>query len=69
VTNFAGNAVATVIIGRWTGELDTERATRVLNGEEPFDEITMLDEDEPPADFATVPAAPIDAREPALVTV
>jgi Na+/H+-dicarboxylate symporter len=69
VTNFAGNAVATVIIGRWTGELDAERATRVLNGEQPFDEVTMLDEDEPPADHATVPSTQIETPEPSLVKV
>ena len=51
LTNFAGNAVATVIIGRWTGELDAEQAARVLGGDDPFDESTMLDEDdwEPPS--------------------
>jgi len=49
VTNFAGNAVATVIIGRWVGEFDSGRAERVFSGEEPFDETTMIDEDEPPA--------------------
>ena len=69
VTNFAGNAVATVIIGRWTGELDTERATRVLNGDQPFDEVTMLDEDEPAADIVTVPTTPIGSTEPSLVKV
>jgi Na+/H+-dicarboxylate symporter len=46
LTNFAGNAVATVIIGRWTGEFDEAKASRVLSGDEPFDETTMLDEDE-----------------------
>ncbi|MFJ8621581.1 cation:dicarboxylate symporter family transporter [Kitasatospora sp. NPDC093550] len=43
LTNFAGNAVATVLIGRWTGELDAERARRVLAGEVPFDELTLVD--------------------------
>jgi aerobic C4-dicarboxylate transport protein len=38
VTNFTGNAVATVLIGSWTGELDRERAERVLAGDDPFDE-------------------------------
>jgi len=38
ITNFTGNAVATVLIGSWTGELDKERAGRVLSGKEPFDE-------------------------------
>jgi aerobic C4-dicarboxylate transport protein len=41
LTNFAGNAVATVLIGRWTGELDAERAERVLAGELPFDEQSL----------------------------
>jgi aerobic C4-dicarboxylate transport protein len=48
LTNFAGNAVATVIIGKWVGEFDREQANRVLKGEEPFDETTMLDDVEPP---------------------
>jgi len=38
VTNFTGNAVATVLIGSWTGELDKDRAERVLAGDDPFDE-------------------------------
>jgi aerobic C4-dicarboxylate transport protein len=37
LTNFAGNAVATVIIGRWVGDFDRDQATRVLKGEDPFD--------------------------------
>jgi len=44
LTNFAGNAVATVLVGAWVGELDRERAGRVLSGADPFDEATMLDE-------------------------
>jgi aerobic C4-dicarboxylate transport protein len=46
LTNFAGNAVATVLVGTWSGEFDRDRAGRVLRGEDPFDERTMLDEDE-----------------------
>ncbi len=46
LTNFAGNAVATVLIGRWTGEFDRERARLVLSGGLPFDEATLLDEEE-----------------------
>ncbi|GAA5014284.1 C4-dicarboxylate transporter DctA [Streptomyces siamensis] len=45
VTNFAGNAVATLLIGTWTGEVDKDRVTRVLAGELPFDERTLLDDD------------------------
>ena len=44
VTNFAGNAVATVLIGHWVGELDRGRLDRVLGGGEPFDERTMVDD-------------------------
>jgi aerobic C4-dicarboxylate transport protein len=51
LTNFAGNAVATVLIGSWTGGLDRDRLEHVLAGEDPFDETTMLD-DEPPAEVA-----------------
>jgi aerobic C4-dicarboxylate transport protein len=44
LTNFAGNAVATVLIGKWTGQFDKDRAERVFRGEDPFDEATMLDD-------------------------
>src|SRR5690349_7759622 len=44
VTNFSGNAVATVLVAHWTGSLDRGRLDRVLSGNEPFDETTMLDE-------------------------
>ncbi len=50
LTNFAGNAIATVLIGRWTGALDRERLEEVLAGMAPFDERTMLDEHEEPID-------------------
>jgi aerobic C4-dicarboxylate transport protein len=46
LTNFAGNAVATVLIGHWVGELDRARTDRVLAGDDPFDEATMLDDDD-----------------------
>jgi len=54
VTNFAGNAVATVLIGTWTHEFDRDRAQLVLAGGDPFDESTMLDDDASGA----VPAEP-----------
>ncbi|MBG6083715.1 cation:dicarboxylate symporter family transporter [Zhihengliuella flava] len=38
LTNFTGNAVATLLIGKWTGELDLEQNRAVLAGERPFDE-------------------------------
>ncbi|MGW1784509.1 cation:dicarboxylate symporter family transporter [Streptomyces sp. NPDC002143] len=45
LTNFAGNAVATVLVGTWTKEIDKERVQLVLAGGLPFDEKTLLDED------------------------
>ncbi|HET7475898.1 MAG TPA: cation:dicarboxylase symporter family transporter [Dermatophilaceae bacterium] len=45
VTNFAGNAVATVLVGSWTGGIDRERVTAVLGGADPFDESTMVDDE------------------------
>jgi aerobic C4-dicarboxylate transport protein len=44
LTNFAGNSVATVLIGSWTGSLDREQLDAVLAGDDPFDESTMLDD-------------------------
>ncbi|WP_326639324.1 cation:dicarboxylase symporter family transporter [Streptosporangium sp. NBC_01755] len=46
LTNFVGNAVATVLVGTWTGEFDRERAAEVLAGSAPFDETTLLDDDD-----------------------
>ncbi|MBN7806828.1 MULTISPECIES: dicarboxylate/amino acid:cation symporter [Agrobacterium] len=34
LTNFVGNAVATIVVARWEGELDQEQLARVLSGEE-----------------------------------
>ena len=59
LTNFAGNSVATVLIGHWTGGLDREQLDKVLAGDLPFDETTMLDD--VPAE-----AAPEAEREPAV---
>lgn len=44
VTNFSGNAVATLLIGTWTKTLDPTRVRAVLNGDIPFDEQTMVDD-------------------------
>ncbi|MGX1477563.1 UNVERIFIED_CONTAM: aerobic C4-dicarboxylate transport protein [Streptomyces canus] len=46
LTNFAGNAVATVLIGTWTKEIDRERVDQVLAGHLPFDEKTLLDHED-----------------------
>jgi aerobic C4-dicarboxylate transport protein len=57
LTNFAGNAVATVLIGTWTKEIDMERVAEVLAGQLPFDEKTLLD-DAGTADGDTAAAHP-----------
>jgi aerobic C4-dicarboxylate transport protein len=67
LTNFAGNAVATVLVGTWTREIDREQAKAVLSGADPFDE-TSYDDDphgghEPPAAERREPQ-PEPAREP-----
>ena len=65
VTNFAGNAVATVLVGKWTGEFDRERALTVLAGNDPFDEATMLDEHSDPV---PAPAAGPGTAPPAAAS-
>ncbi|MCL7381533.1 cation:dicarboxylate symporter family transporter [Streptomyces sp. 35G-GA-8] len=44
MTNFAGNAVATVLVGTWTKEIDKQRVDEVLAGKIPFDEKTLVDD-------------------------
>jgi aerobic C4-dicarboxylate transport protein len=48
VTNFSGNAVATVLVGSWTKTIDHAKVNAVLGGEDPFDELTMVDDDRTP---------------------
>ena len=36
LTNFSGNAVATLLVGKWTHTIDTDRVHKVLNGELPY---------------------------------
>jgi len=61
LTNFAGNAVATVVIGKWVGEFDADRAEQVLAGDAPFDESTMVDDDPH--------GAPVDLRQKETASV
>ncbi|HEX8510863.1 MAG TPA: cation:dicarboxylase symporter family transporter [Propionibacteriaceae bacterium] len=49
VTNFAGNAVATVLVGTWTKSIDMDQVRSVLAGQDPFDEETMVDDHGAPA--------------------
>jgi aerobic C4-dicarboxylate transport protein len=61
LTNFAGNSVATLLVGTWSGEFDKDRALHVLRGEDPFDETTMLDEEDESAPDVSL------SKEPARV--
>ncbi len=42
LTNFSGNAVATVVLGTLVKQVDKERVNRVLAGQEPFDEQSLV---------------------------
>ncbi|MEU3190674.1 cation:dicarboxylase symporter family transporter [Streptomyces sp. NPDC006992] len=57
LTNFAGNAVATVLVGTWTKEIDRERVGEVLRGALPFDERTLEAAHEPARDPSEETAA------------
>ncbi|MDY3128325.1 MAG: cation:dicarboxylase symporter family transporter [Corynebacterium sp.] len=37
LTNFAGNAVATLLVGTWTHTIDSQRVREVLNGDLPYE--------------------------------
>ncbi|MDR1529220.1 MAG: cation:dicarboxylase symporter family transporter [Burkholderiales bacterium] len=41
LTNFAGNAIAVLLIGKWTKLIDFEQVNKVLSGNDPFDETTF----------------------------
>ncbi|WP_374120707.1 cation:dicarboxylate symporter family transporter [Streptomyces sp. AN091965] len=62
LTNFAGNAVATLLIGTWTKEVDRERVALVLDGKLPFDERTLVDDEHgaPPAAEAVPEQVPLE---------
>lgn len=62
VTNFTGNAVATMLIGVWTKQYDGQRVREVLSGNIPFDETLLTGHD-----HSATPAA--DAKELASAEV
>lgn len=41
LTNFTGNAVAALLMGKWSRQIDMDQVHKVLNGEVKFDESTM----------------------------
>ncbi|MFD7431234.1 cation:dicarboxylate symporter family transporter [Streptomyces sp. NPDC059818] len=65
LTNFAGNAVATVLVGTWTKEIDRERVDQVLSGALPFDEAMLADEG--PAEPHVPEARDAGEEQPSLV--
>ncbi|WP_244304722.1 cation:dicarboxylate symporter family transporter [Leucobacter viscericola] len=75
LTNFTGNAVATVLVGTWTKSVDKQQLVEVLAGRAPFDEsmMTALDHGAPApiveaervaADRSAVGAAPTSTSTP-----
>ena len=60
VTNFAGNSIATILIGTWTNSIDRAQLDRALSGESPFNEEDMVDDTED---------VPVEARRPEPVPV
>ncbi len=64
LTNFAGNAVATLVIGTWTRSIDPDQVSRVLSGQAPFDETTMVDDEDYGAEVAnaSLDRKPVAAR-------
>jgi aerobic C4-dicarboxylate transport protein len=67
LTNFAGNAVATVLIGTWTKQFDGVQAEAVLSGQAPFDESSFDDDphptDEPADSMADTATSDEDGRD------
>jgi aerobic C4-dicarboxylate transport protein len=61
LTNFAGNAVATVLVGHWVGEFDKAQARQVFAGEDPFDEEAFAAGDTHAGDVPDVSAPAIDS--------
>ena len=69
LTNFAGNAVATVLIGTWTSEIDRDQCAAVLAGQRPFDEATMIDDDHAsPAEVGAAPHGAAAVTQPEYAT-
>ncbi|MFE9248319.1 cation:dicarboxylate symporter family transporter [Streptomyces sp. NPDC007088] len=73
MTNFAGNAVAAVLIGTWTKEIDKTQVDEVLAGRRPFDETTLVDDHGPagepeadsgvPGQHERTPVPAVDTRK------
>ena len=62
LTNFTGNAVATVLVGTWTRQIDKQQVERVLSGAAPFDERTMSADDHGATPVASAPTERISTE-------
>jgi aerobic C4-dicarboxylate transport protein len=60
LTNFAGNAVATVLVGHWVGQLDREQVKQVFAGDDPFDEAAFAAGDTHAGDVPNLGARVVD---------
>jgi aerobic C4-dicarboxylate transport protein len=69
LTNFTGNAVATMLVGTWTHQIDRDQVREVLAGRRPFDENTMsVDDHGDPGERASIDRVDsdgVDAATPA----
>ncbi|NKX51355.1 cation:dicarboxylase symporter family transporter, partial [Arthrobacter deserti] len=68
LTNFTGNAVATLLVGTWTNEVDNRQVEEVLSGRDPFDETTMNEDHAytEPAQAASSEPAPAQEQLPGV---
>ncbi len=64
VTNFSGNAVATLLVGNWTKTVDNDKVDGVPRGDDPFDEVTMLDEKKEEKQQDSAEAPELQSRAP-----
>lgn len=62
LTNFAGNAIATVVIGTWTKTIDKQQARLVLSGQCPFN-YAELGVVEPTVEAGEIPDVPDEIAE------
>ncbi len=61
LTNFAGNAVATVVVGHWVGAFDKDQARQVFAGDDPFDEAAFAAGDTHAGDVPLPSERPVDS--------
>ena len=62
LTNFSGNAVATILVGHWVGQFDKAQAKQVFAGEDPFDEAAFAAGDTHAGDVPETTPAAVEAR-------